>query len=108
LKGSRQDELDILDFIKENASDELSERLREVTVDIRIDERDPERLISELYRTLISLRLIRINQALNQLRFLQEDENSDLTDETLQAMVMENMRTRGKLDQALNRPPNSR
>lgn len=108
LKGSRQDELDILDFIKENASDELSERLREVTVDIRIDERDPERLISELYRTLISLRLIRINQALNQLRFMQEDENSDLTDETLQAMVMENMRTRGKLDQALNRPPNSR
>jgi len=108
LKGSRQDEFDILDFIKKNASDELTERLREVTVDILIDERDPERLISELYRTLISLRLIRINQALNQLRFLQEDEQTDLTDQALQSMVMENMLTRGKLDQALNRLPNKR
>jgi len=108
LKGSRQDELDILDYVKENASDELTERLREVTLDIRIDERDPERLMSELYRTVISLRLIRINQALNQLRFLQDDENTDLTDQTLQTMVMENMQTRGKLDQALNRLPNGR
>jgi len=57
---------------------------------------------------VISLRLIRINQALNQLRFLQDDENTDLTDQTLQTMVMENMQTRGKLDQALNRLPNGR
>lgn len=108
LKGLRQDEHDISDYIKDKAADDLIERLREVTVEITIEERDQERLMSELYRTIITLRLIRINQALNQLRFLQEDENTDPDDQSLQAMVMENMLARGKLDQALVRLPNRR
>ena len=105
LKGNRQDEMDTLVYIKEHASDDLIERLREVTTDYLVREKDEEKLMADLYRTLATLRLVRINQVLNQLRFLQDGEDSDPEDKALQSMILSNTMARGKLDQALARLP---
>ena len=105
LKSMRQDELDALEFVKENANEDLIERLRELTDIVRIEEKDEEKLLVDLYRTLTTLRLIRINQVLNQLRFLQDDPESEKDDKALLNMILANTALRGKLDQALARPP---
>ncbi len=103
LKGMRQDSLDPADYLKENAGEELVERLSELINDIRFEEKLDEVFLSDLYRTLISLRLTRINQVVNQLRYLQEEENADRDDQALQSMILANMIERGRLDQALSK-----
>ena len=108
LNSVRQDELEPLDFIKEHTNEELDERLRELTDVIRIEEKDEERLLTDLYRTLTTLRLIRINQILNQLRYLQDDPESEKDDKALINMILVNTAYRGKLDQALARQPAKR
>ncbi len=105
LKGLRQDELDVLEFIKEHTNEELGDRLHELTDTIRIDEKTEERLIADLYLTLTNLRLVRINQILNQLRYLQDDPESEKDDKALLNMILSNTVLRGKLDHALARPP---
>jgi DNA primase len=105
IKGSRQDALDPLEYVNENASDELSDRLREVVEEIKFDEKDEERLLVDLYRTLTTLRLIHINQVLNELRYLEEEENKEQDDNALQSMILSNTVARGKLDQALAKFP---
>jgi hypothetical protein len=54
---------------------------------------------------LTTLRLIRINQVLNQLRFLQDDPESEKDDKSLLNMILANTTLRGRLDQALARQP---
>jgi len=108
LKSMRQDELDTLDYVKEHAGDELVERLRELTDDFRIEEKDEDKLLNDLYRTFITLRQIRNNQVLNQLRFLQEDPDTEKDDKALWNMILTNTVARGKLDQALARSPAKR
>ena len=103
LKSMRQDEFEPLDYVKEHADDELVERLRELTDDIKIEEKDEERLLSDLYRTFIALRQIRTNLILNQLRFLQEDPEAEKDVKSLLNMILSNTVIRGKLDQALAR-----
>jgi DNA primase len=105
LKSVRQDELDSLDFVREHTNEELEERLRELLEVVRIEEKDEERLLADLYRTLTTLRLIRINQVLNQLRFLQDDPESEKDDKSLLNMILANTTLRGRLDQALARQP---
>jgi DNA primase len=105
LKSVRQDELDSLDFIHEHTNEELDERLHELLETVRIEEKDEERLLADLYRTLTTLRLVRINQVLNQLRFLQDDPESEKDDKALLNMILTNTALRGRLDHALARQP---
>jgi len=103
MKGMKQDALDALDFVKENTAADFEERLTELLADNTIKITQNEMILSDLYRTLISLRLIRINQVISQLRYLQEAENANQDDKTLQAMILNNTLARGKLDLALAR-----
>jgi DNA primase len=101
MKGMKQDSLDVLDYLKENAGDDFEERLLELIAENSIKTTVNEVILSDLYRTLISLRLIRINQVISQLRYLQEEENADRDDQVLQSMILNNTIARGKLDLAL-------
>ncbi len=101
MKGMKQDALDTLDYLKENAAEDFEERLTELLTDNSLRVIQNEAIVSDLYRTIISLRLIRINQIINQLRYLQEEENADREDQVLQSMIFNNMLSRGKLDMAL-------
>ncbi|HOV06252.1 MAG TPA: DNA primase [Anaerolineaceae bacterium] len=101
IQGIRQDALDPQEYVKENANEELLERLREMLEPQEGDERDEERFSSDLYRTMISLRQIHIHQVLNQLRFMQDDETELPEEQALQQLILANTLARGKLDQAL-------
>ena len=99
----KQDALDVLEYLKDNAANAFAERLTELIADNNLKINQNEMILSDMYRTLISLRLIRINQVISQLRYLQEEENTDRDDQVLQSMILNNTLARGKLDLALAR-----
>jgi len=103
LKGIRQDEFEVIDYIRDHADEDFIERMNELCIKDKDDDKVEERILEDLYRTLVSLRLIRTNQVLNQLRYLQEEEDTDRDDKALQKMILENTLARGRLDQALVR-----
>ena len=103
IKGMKQDALDVLEYLKDNAANAFAERLTELIADNNLKINQTEMILSDMYRTLISLRLIRINQVISQLRYLQEEENTDRDDQVLQSMILNNTLARGKLDLALAR-----
>jgi len=93
----------VLEYLKDNAANAFAERLTELIADNNLKINQNEMILSDMYRTLISLRLIRINQVISQLRYLQEEENTDRDDQVLQSMILNNTLARGKLDLALAR-----
>ena len=103
LKGIRQDEMEVTDYVRDNAGEDFLERLNELSTEVKEADKVEERFLEDLYRTLVSLRLIRVNQVLSQLRYLQEEEMGEMDDKALQKMILENTLARGKLDQALVR-----
>lgn len=103
LKGIRQDEFEVIDYIRDHADEDFIERMNELCIKDKDDDKVEERILEDLYRTLVSLRLIRTNQVLNQLRYLQEEEDTDRDNKALQKMILENTLARGRLDQALVR-----
>lgn len=105
MKGVKQDAQDVMDYLKENAADDFEERLAELLADTSTPVIQNAVILSDLYRTLISLRLIRINQVISQLRYLQEEDDTERDDQALQSMIMNNLIVRGKLDIALARTP---
>ena len=103
IKGMKQDALDVLEYLKDNAANDFGERLTELFADNNLKINQNEMILSDMYRTLISLRLIRINQVISQLRYLEEEENTDRDNQVLQSMILSNTLARGKLDLALAR-----
>ncbi len=101
LKGITQDMVDPLDFVKEHIPIEMQDRLFDLTNKARFEKILEEAFSLDLFRTLISLRLNRINQVLNQMRFLQDEDNPDQENQIDPTAMMQFMVERGKLDQAL-------
>jgi DNA primase len=108
LQGLRQDEMDVMDYIQENTAEELSERLTLLASGMPIEETNEEKIVEDLYRTVVNLRLIRTNLALNQLRFLEDEESTDEDKKNIQLMIMQNTIARGKIDHALVHTPQKR
>ena len=108
FKSLKQDLLDPVDYIKEYVPEEIENRLQEITNENRFERKTDEAFLYDLYRTLISLRLIRVNHVINQLRYLQEEENTSREDPSYHAMILSHMLERSKLDQALAKAPKKR
>ncbi len=105
LKGLAQDEMDLRMFFEASLSEALMERLAQLSDPHLITEKNEERLFEDLVRTVINLRLVRINNTLNQIRFIQADEENETLDKTdLHSMALKYTIARGKLDQALAKP----
>jgi DNA primase len=101
IKGVRQDAQDPQEYVKENANEELLERLREMLEPKDGDDKEEDRFSSDLFRTMITLRQVHIHQVLNQLRFMQDTDSEPIDEQALQQLILANTFTRGKLDQAL-------
>lgn len=101
LQGLTQDEMDVIDYIHDHVEDEIGERLTLLTKGMQIEEKNEEKLLEDLYRTIVNLRLIRINLALNQLRFMEDEESTDDEKKSIQSMILQYTVARGKLDLAL-------
>ncbi len=105
FKGLAQDEMDTISFIKDNIPEALADRFTQLSNTALIDEKNEEKLFEDLVRTVINLRLIRINSTLNQIRFIQADEEAAELDKTdLHSITLKYTIARGKLDQALAKP----
>jgi DNA primase len=102
LKALDQDEHDILPYIKLNLPVELEERLASLQQGAGLDRANPQKVQQDVLRTLANLRLINLNNALSQLKFLQEDE--ELADEEkteLGSQILNLTIARGKLDRVM-------
>lgn len=104
IKALSQDAFEPMEYIDEHCGDELEDRLALVKSGFPVDEKNEEKIIEDLYRTLVNLRLVRCNVAMNQLRFLQGEEGEPTEKDDLQGLVMQNIVLRGKLDRALALP----
>jgi DNA primase len=104
VEGLLQDELEPIDYIQRHLPETLIEPFQSLIKDTRLSKGNTEKLLEDLVRSLVSLRLIRVNEALNQLRFMQDDlELLESDKKALQDQLLKNTLTRGKLDQALAR-----
>lgn len=108
FKGLAQDEQETIHFVQDNIPEALTDRLTQLSGPGMITEKNEDKLFEDLVRTLINLRLIRINALLNQIRFIQSDEENVELDKTdLLSLTLKYTIARGKLDMALAKPPNS-
>ncbi|PKN91548.1 MAG: DNA primase [Chloroflexi bacterium HGW-Chloroflexi-7] len=108
FKGLAQDEQETIHFVQECIPGSLSERLTQLLGPGMITEKNEDKLFEDLVRSLINLRLIRINALLNQIRFIQSDEESAELDKTdLHSLTLKYTIARGKLDMALAKPVES-
>ena len=100
FKAVNQDKQDEVEYLLEHTGEELEDALKEILDGRPAEGKSDEKLLEDLYRTLVNLRLIHVNQTLSQLRYMQEESTpEDLV--ILQPLLMQNTRTRGKLDRAM-------
>ncbi len=105
FKGLGQDEMDPVVFVRENLPDALADRFTQLSNPISIASTNDEKLFEDLFRTLINLRLIRINNSLNQFRFIEADEEtSEANKNDLHSLTLQYTIARGKLERAVARP----
>ena len=107
LEGLSQDEQDVIPYVISHLPAELEERFEGLMAGGIFAHTNQIRIQRELVRVLIDLRLININAALSQLKFLQEDpdipveEKNELSQQILQLTI-----NRGKLDKVMVKPAN--
>lgn len=99
FQAVNQDQQDEVEYLLEHTGIELEDTLKEILDGRPEPGKSDEKLLEDLYRTLIQLRLVHVNQTLSQLRFMQEDASpEDLA--ALLPLIIKNTQARGKLDRA--------
>lgn len=100
-----QDELDPSDYVATNVPPELAELMDSLQAAMPFGEPAGEKLLGELVRTVLDLRLLRVSEGLRQIRLLQEDvqENNTAMD-PYRDMVMQYTQVRQLLHKALAAP----
>ncbi len=105
IQGLAQDEVETLQHIRLNLPESLQESLTRLsTPESVVEDKNHNKVLEDLIRSVMNLRLLRVNEMLNQLRFLQQDEENTEEIQNLQKMTMEYTMLRGKLDRALGKP----
>ncbi|MGD0707734.1 MAG: DNA primase [Anaerolineaceae bacterium] len=106
LSSLEQEKMDPLEFIQSELPEDLAELAGELNQPLPEGEPGPERRVEDLIRTLLRLRLLRVNESINQLRYLQEDaqQQGEMRLNPYQEIILQYTQTRARLDQALARP----
>jgi len=101
-----QDELEPRTYIRQNAAQELQEILAGFGEPVENGDSTLQRLMEDLARSILRLRLVRVNEGLEQLRNFQQDlqEQGDSDLPSYHEMVVEYSRVREKIDHALSQP----
>ncbi|GAP12274.1 DNA primase [Longilinea arvoryzae] len=107
LESMAQDRLEINKYLQENLPDSLEDTWQALTVDMTYGEPTSEKRFEDLVRTIMDLRLLKIDQSIQQIRFLQEDlqdqeENLDLN--PYQELIGQSAQARNRLEKALAKP----
>lgn len=106
FESLKQDELEPADYIQQHVPEDLQERYQVLLKRSHLEQEKNEGKVQEdLIRTIMNLRLLRVKETLNQLRFMQQEEPENEEErKTWQKMTLEYTMLRGKLDQAIGRP----
>ncbi len=102
LRALEQEDMDAPHFIRENVPEELQALYEELLAPLPQGEPNQDALAEDLFRTLIRLRSLRVEESLNQIRFMQEEaqQQGESTPEAYQEMFIQFQHTRARLDQA--------
>jgi DNA primase len=106
LQSLDQDEMEPSHFIQEKMPDAFQELADALLSPLVQGEPNSDRLTSDLIRTIIRLRMIRVTDTLNQLRYMQEEmqQQGDLSLGPYQESFSQYQQVRNRLDRALARP----
>jgi len=106
LSALEQDEMEAMHYVQEQIPEALRPLLDELLKRMAKGEPTAERLLEDLCRSIMRLRLLRITEALNQLRHLQQEiqEPGDLKNSGYPELVMQYTQMRDRLDRALRQP----
>jgi DNA primase len=94
-------------YLQTHLPEDLEETAAALTAPITPNEPADDRMMEDLTRSLLKLRLVRISEGLQQLRFLQEEMQQESGAAGLnpyQEIIMQYAQTRSRLDQALGKP----
>ncbi len=103
IHSLEQDQLEPGDYLQQNLPEGLSSLVTEMRNDLRFEKTTPQKLQDDLVRSLMNLRLVRIHDGLQQIRFLMEEmQNAGETGlNPYQDMMMYYSLMRSRLDMAL-------
>jgi len=107
LDSLAQDQLDPRQYIQENVSNALEDTWLALTAEMKQGEPKAEKRFEDLLRTVMDLRLLRIKQSIQQMRFLQEDlqeQEETLEINPYQDLIGQTMQARNRLEKALAKP----
>ncbi len=102
-----QDQMDPLQFIDTQVPADLAGLAQELGTALTKGEPNPSKRLEDLIRTVILLRQLRINQGINQLRFLQEEagqQEGEVQINPFHELILQYSQVRARLDQALSKP----
>ena len=102
-----QDQLDPRQYIQENVPNALEDTWLALTAEMKQGEPKAEKRFEDLLRTVMDLRLLRIKQSIQQMRFLQEDlqeQEETLEINPYQDLIGQTMQARNRLEKALAKP----
>lgn len=105
IQSIEQDHMEPADYLQENIPKELNAMVEEMRNDIRYEKTNPQKLQEDLVRSMMKLRLVRVNDGLQQMRFLMEEmqEAGETGLNLYQDNMMHYTLLRSRLDMALGR-----
>jgi DNA primase len=105
IQGLAQDEVETIRYIERNLAPSLQDHFAKLAHSAHNnEEKNRNKVLEDLIRSVMNLRLLRVKETLNQLHYMQQDEESVDERPNLQAMTMQYTILRGKLDRALGKP----
>jgi len=106
LEALEQDQKEPEVHLHENVPESLEDLQRELLAPLPQGEPTDTQRLEDLLRTLMKLRLLRVNEGILQMRFLQEDlqEQSEENLKPYQEMLPKYIQVRSRLESALSRP----
>jgi len=105
LQSLEQEQLDSLTYLAINLNQPLREKVAFLQAPLPYGEPKPTQLIEDLVRTLLKLRLLRVNEGIRQMRFMQEDLQTQAESELTpyQELIAQYIQVRGRLEEAEKR-----
>jgi DNA primase len=105
LEAQEQDQLEPGQHLAAQLPDHLQPLLEVLRAPLADKEPTAERMQEDLLRTLVNLRLLKIMEGLQQMRYMQQDApDQDSTLFPYQDMILQYTAARGKLEQILSKP----
>lgn len=106
LEALEQDQMEPQNYLTEKTPEPLADLQAELMAPLPKGEPSPEQCLDDFMRTLVKLRLLRVNDGIQQMRFMQEDfqEQGEGTLTPYHELIPQYIQARSRLEAVLSRP----